>query len=216
MQTEEVLAFYNILNKKKATLIAKRIFELICALFVLIIMSPFFLIIAVSIKLDSKGPVFFKQVRVARYNKDFKIFKFRTMVNDADKKGIQITVGGDSRITRVGKILRKTRLDEFPQMINILIGDMSLIGTRPEVRKYVDHYTNEHMATLLLPPGVTGSASIAFKDENDMLSSSEDPEKTYINEILPIKMGINLEYVKNVSFWLDIKILLQTFACIFK
>ena len=216
MQNEAVTPYIDILAKKKFSLFGKRLFEVIIASLVLIIVLPVFALIAIAIKLDSKGAVFYRQVRVARYNKDFRIFKFRTMVSDADKKGSQITVGGDSRITRVGKFLRITRLDEFPQMMNILIGDMSLVGPRPEVRRYVEHYTPEQMATLLIRPGVTGTASIVFKDENDMLTASENPETTYIEEILPIKMGINLQYVKELSFFGDIWIVLKTIACVFR
>jgi len=216
MQNDIVREYYDMLAQKKFSLFVKRIFEIISAVFVLVVMSPILLFAAIAIKIDSKGHVFYRQVRVTRYNKDFRIFKFRTMVNDADKKGPLVTVKNDDRITRVGKILRKTRIDEFPQMLNILKGDMSLVGMRPEVRKYVDRFTEEQMAALLLSPGITGAASIQFRDENDMLDKSKEPETTYIDEILPIKMNINLEYIKGLSFWGDIKIVINTIACVFK
>ena len=175
------------------------------------------LICAVLIKCTSSGPVFFRQVRVGRFNKDFRIFKFRTMHKDAEKMGAQITIGKrDPRITGVGHFMRKLRLDEIPQLFNILAGHMNLIGTRPEVRRYVDRYTNEMMATLLLCPGLTGAASIEYSDENALLDGADDPEIYYVNTILPQKMAINLKYLKEFSFWTDEKIIFKTAVVVFK
>ena len=188
LQLEEVKPYYEVLRKKKISRFCIRIFDIIMSLFPLLILSIFFLIIAIIIKLTSKGPVFYRQVRITRYNKEFRIFKFRTMVQDADKKGSLVTTKNDSRITGVGKFLRKTKLDELPQLINVLFGQMTFVGTRPEVKKYVDGYTNEMMATLLLPAGITSSASIKYKDEASLIEKAEDVDKVYIEKILPDKM----------------------------
>ena len=169
------------------------------------------LIIAIWIKLDSKGPVFFRQRRVTTYGRVFRIFKFRTMVTDAEKKGTQVTVKGDSRITKAGKFLRKCRLDELPQLFNVLIGDMSFVGTRPEVEHYVDRYTDEMNATLLMPAGITSLASIKFKDEEKLLDGAEDPDEVYVNSVLPQKMVYNLEYIRKFNFFYDIKLMFMTF-----
>jgi len=214
-RNNELKPYIDLLGKKKGSLFFKRMFDLILAVLVLLIVSPVLVLCAIAIKIDSRGPVFYRQERVGRFDLTFRIFKFRTMVADADKMGPQITVQRDPRITRVGRFLRVTRLDEFVQMLNIINGDMSLVGPRPEVRRYVDKYTDEQMATLLIRPGVTGSASVAFKDENDMLDHAQDPEATYINEILPVKMAINLQYLKDLSVWEDIKILANTVLCVF-
>ena len=214
MQYEELIPYIDLLNKKRVQLFFKRTMDICLSVFTLLLTSPFFLIIALCIKIDSRGPVFFRQVRVGKNRKNFRIFKFRTMVQDAEKLGMQITVGKDPRITRVGRLLRKTRLDEFPQFINVLKGDMSFVGARPEVPRYVDEYTPEQLATLLMRPGLTGSASIEFKDENALLENSEDPQKTYVEKILPEKMRINLEYIKSYSLWGDFVIILKTLRCI--
>ena len=183
----------------------------------LLIFSPFMLLLAIAIKLDSKGPVFYRQIRVGRYNKDFKIFKFRTMVQNADKIGLALTTGNDPRITRMGRLIRKCRLDEFSQLLNVLSGTMSLVGPRPEVRKYVDVYTQEQMATLLIRPGITATSSITFKDEDELLNQGDNPEEVYIHKILPPKMELNLQYMKNISVLTDIKIIFQTiFAVLIK
>lgn len=216
MQNDQVKAYYDILAKRTGTLIFKRVFDIFFAFIAIIILSPIMLITAIVVKLTSKGPIFYMQERVGRYNKEFKIFKFRTMVINADKMGPQVTSGKDPRITPPGKFLRKFRLDEFPQMFNILKGDMSLLGTRPEVRKYVDYYSEEMMSTLLLPPGMFGTSSYKFRDESDMLKDSPDPEKTYIEEILPIKMRINLEYTKNLSVFNEFKTLCMGVVCLFQ
>ena len=210
MQLEEVKPYYDSLQKKKVSLFFKRLFDIVVSLILLIILSPLFLIIAIAIKLDSKGPVFFRQVRVTQYCKEFRIFKFRTMVNDAEKIGSQVTVNHDSRITKVGSFIRDSRLDEIPQLLNVLTGDMSFVGTRPEVIKYVNAYTPEMMATLLLPAGVTSLTSIEYKDESTLLSKSNKVDQTYINEILPGKMKYNLEGILEFNFISDIKLMLMT------
>lgn len=209
-QTDEVRAYYEKLSKRKVSLAVKRIFDLVVSLIAFLFLLPFYLIIGVMIKLDSPGKVFYKQERVTSYGKIFKIYKFRTMVENADKIGSLVTVNGDARITRVGRVLRKYRLDETPQLINIIKGDMSFVGTRPEVQKYVDAYTDEMYATLLLPAGVTSLASIYYKDEERLLSETGDTDYTYINEILPEKMRYNLEYINKFSFFYDIKLMIMT------
>lgn len=216
MQNESVLEYYNILKTKTSTLILKRIIDtLICGI-VFIIALPFFLLFSIAILLTSKGSVFFRQERIGKNMKPFHILKFRTMVKDADKKGLALTTGNDSRITPFGKFLRKINMDEMPQLINVIKGDMSIIGTRPEVLRYVDVYTDEMLATLLIAPGMVSMASVKYKNENDMLTSAKDPEQSYINEILPDKMKYNLEYIKKISIKEDMSILAKTIACVFK
>lgn len=210
MQTEAVKPYYEILQKKQISLIFKRLFDIVVSLIMLLILSPVFLILAIAIKLDTEGPVFYRQVRVTQYGKEFRIFKFRTMVNNADKIGSQVTVGGDSRITRVGKVIRECRLDEIGQLLNILGGSMTFVGTRPEVPKYVEKYTPEMWATLLLPAGVTSEASIRYKDEAALLDAAEDVDATYIQDVLPGKMKYNLRSIQEYSFFKDIKTMFQT------
>ena len=207
--------YWKMLASHRFSLACKRVFDVVVSAISLLILSPFFLVLALAVKIDSPGPVFYRQVRVGRYNKDFRIFKFRTMVQDADKIGPPLTMGRDPRITRVGAFIRKLRLDEFSQLLNVLGGTMSFVGPRPEVRRYVDAYTPEFMATLLIRPGITATSSIAFKDEDKLLSASGDPEKTYVEKILPPKMALNLEYMKHISVWGDIKIMFQTIAAVF-
>lgn len=209
MQNEEVRKYYDVLKKKRCSLFFKRIFDIFVSLILLIIFSPVFLILAIAIKIDSKGPVFYRQVRVTQYGKQFKIHKFRSMVQDADK-GSLVTVNNDARVTKVGKFIRKCRLDEFSQLIDVLQGNMTFVGTRPEVPKYVSAYTSEMLATLLLPAGITSEASIYFKDEAEILNSAEDSDKIYIEEILPQKMKYNLQSLQKYGFWRDIKIMLMT------
>ena len=193
----------------------KRIFDIVASGFGLLVMSPVFLILAIWIKLDSKGPVFYRQVRVGRKNRDFRIFKFRSMRVGADKMGL-ITVGGhDPRVTRSGYFIRKYKLDEFPQLINVFIGDMSLVGPRPEVRKYVDLYTSEQMQVLDVRPGVTSLASIRYRNENELLEKVEDSDQYYINVVMQDKLAIDLEYIRNVSFGYDIRLVFQTFGRLF-
>ena len=214
MKNDEVRAYYDILRKRRTSLIVKRVFDVTASLIMLILLSWLFLILAVMIKLDSKGPVFFRQTRVTTGNKDFRIFKFRTMVDNADKLGSLVTTGNDMRITRVGSKIRKCRLDEIPQLINVLKGEMTFVGTRPEVRKYVSAYTNEMMATLLMPAGITSLASISFKDEDDILDEYTGKgisvDEAYVQKVLPEKMVYNLEYIKHFSFFSDIKLMLKT------
>lgn len=210
MQTEAVKPYYEILQKKQVSLIFKRSFDIVVSVIMLLILSPVFLVLTIAIKLDSKGPVFYRQVRVTQYGKEFRIFKFRTMVNNADKIGSQVTVGGDSRITRVGKVIRDCRLDEIGQLLNILGGSMTFVGTRPEVPKYVEKYTPEMWATLLLPAGVTSEASIRYKDEAALLDAAEDVDATYVQDVLPGKMKYNLRSIQEYSFFKDIKTMFRT------
>ena len=193
----------------------KRIFDIISSLFGLILLLPFMIIIAILIKLDSKGPIFFKQVRVTKNGREFKIFKYRTMRVGSDKYS-QITVGKDSRITKVGDFLRKYKLDEIPQLINVLIGDMSLVGPRPEVPKYVALYTEEQREILKVRAGITDYASIEFSNENDILANETDPEKAYIEKIMPRKIELNKKYLSEISIMTDIKIILLTIKKILK
>ena len=216
LQTEEVRPYYEVLKKKRLSLILKRIFDIVVSLVMLIILLPVFILLGIAIKVDSSGPIFFRQERITQYGRKFKIFKFRTMVNNAEKLGTQVTVGNDSRITKVGSFIRDCRLDEISQLLNILTGDMTFVGTRPEVKKYVDHYTNDMMATLLLPAGVTSLASIYYKDEAELLEKSNNPDKTYIREILPEKMKYNLQSIKKFNFLEDIKIMFMTVLAVIK
>ncbi|WP_317197557.1 sugar transferase [Myroides odoratimimus] len=189
----------------------KRLFDIISSGIGLIFLSPIFLFLAIWIKIDSQGPVFYKQVRVGKDGKDFKIFKFRSMCQGSDKKGL-ITVGGrDPRVTKSGYYIRKYKLDEFPQLINVFVGDMSVVGPRPEVRKYVDLYNEEQLRVLSVRPGITDIASIKYRNENELLEKAEDPDKTYIEEIMPDKLKYNLEYIDKASFIYDIKLIFITF-----
>lgn len=215
-RNDAVKEYYDILASRPVNLFAKRLFDILVGIIVLAVTWPFMLIIAVWIKLDSKGTVFFRQKRVTKYGRVFRIFKFRTMVSDAEKLGTQVTVTHDARVTGAGKFLRKCRLDELPQVFNVLIGDMSFVGTRPEVERYVNEYTNEMMATLLMPAGITSLASIRFKDEEKLLDGANDPDKTYVNEVLPRKMEYNLEYLKKFSIFYDIKLMFMTFFAVLK
>lgn len=192
----------------------KRIFDFLVALLLLLLLLPVFLLVAVIIKCDTSGKVFFIQQRVGKDNQDFGIIKFRTMIADAEKNG-QLTIGNDSRITRSGKFLRKYKLDELPQLFNVLKGDMSMVGPRPEVRKYVSLYNEEQKKVLSVKPGITDPASIRFADENHLLAGCENPEEKYIREIMPAKLKLNLEYIERQSFLNDIKILFQTVFRIF-
>lgn len=216
LKNSYVELYYQILCKKKFSLIVKRTFDIIVSTMMIILFLPIILIISVAIKLSSPGPVFFMQERITTYGKPFKIFKFRSMVNGADKIGSQVTIKNDSRVTGIGRIIRKFRLDEIPQLFNIFVGQMSFVGTRPEVRKYCDKYTPEMLATLLLPAGLTSLASIKFKDEEKLLASAESVDETYVNEVLPQKMKYNLEYIKNFGFFYDIKIMFKTAVAVVK
>lgn len=210
MRTEEVRPYYDILKKRRFSIVLKRCFDFFVSLVMLLVLWPVMLIIAAVIKIDSPGPALFLQERVTAYGKRFRIVKFRTMVNGAEKKGTAVTVSGDSRITKVGRFLRDKRLDELPQLINILKGDMSYVGTRPEVAKYVDRYRKEYYATLLLPAGVTSEASIRYKDENRLLSGAEDTDRVYVEEVLPAKMVWNLESITRFRFLREILTMVRT------
>lgn len=211
MQNENVKKYYDILKEKKIQLIIKRTFDIIMASILLIIFIPFMILLGILIKMDSKGPVFFKQRRVTQYMKEFKIYKFRTMVNNADKIGSSITKKDDVRITKVGRLLRKTRLDETPQLINIIKGDMSFVGTRPEIPEYVHKYTNDMYATLLLPAGVTSIASIIFKNESEVYFDSDfENVQQYESYVLKEKMKYNLASIEKVSLFYDISVIFKT------
>mgnify|MGYP006349752085 FL=1 len=210
MQTPQVREYYDILDQKRGSLFCKRLFDIGVSAVMLVLLSPVFLVLAIAIKLDSPGPVFYRQVRLTQYGKPFRIFKFRTMVQGADK-GSQVTVGGDSRITRVGKVIRKCRLDEIGQLLDVFRGTMTFVGTRPEVPKYVASYTPEMLATFLLPAGVTSLTSIYYKDEERLLNEAEDSDRVYVEKILPGKMRYNLEGIRSFGFFKDIKIMGMTF-----
>ena len=214
MQNDEVKKYYDLLQKKKANLILKRIFDIFFSVVLLVLLLPILLVLTIFIKIDSRGPVFFRQERITKYGKIFRIFKFRTMFQDADKKGSLITQKEDKRVTRIGKLIRKVRLDELPQLLNILTGDMSFVGTRPEVKKYVDKYTEEMMATLLMPAGVTSIASITYKDEDEIIHKKvvegKEIDEAYVEDVLPEKMKYNLKYVESFSCIQDIKICIKT------
>lgn len=209
MQTEDVRKYYDILKTRKASFFLKRVFDVLASSIMLVILLPVFLILAIAIKLDSPGPVFYRQERITQYGKRFRIHKFRTMVQNADK-GAQVTVNNDSRITRVGKFIRDCRLDEIAQLIDVIEGSLTLVGVRPESPKYVAEYTDEMMATLLLPAGVTSLASIYYKDEAKLLDNAENADEVYIEKILPGKMHYNLKGLEKFSFWGDIRILFMT------
>ncbi len=214
LQNEAVRPYYEILKRKGLSLFLKRCFDIAASSVLILLLSPVMLFLSVWIKCDSKGPVFYKSERVTKYNKTFKIFKFRTMVTDADKIGSLVTVAGDSRITKVGAKIRHSRLDEIPQLFNVFVGQMSFVGTRPEVRRYVDKYTDEMMATLLLPAGITSTASINYKDEDTLMKELCDKgmsvDEAYVTHILPEKMKYNLEYTKTAGLFRDIAICIKT------
>ncbi len=210
MQTEEVRPYYEMLDRKKNSLFAKHIFDKAAAAFMLVVLSPVFIITGVMIKADSKGPVFYRQERVTQYGKKFRIHKFRTMTDHADRKGTLVTVSGDSRITKAGQFLRDKRLDELPQLIDVLQGNMSFVGVRPEVVEFVKGYTPEMRATLLLPAGITSKASIYYRNEAELLENAEDADRIYMEEILPEKMKWNLKELREYGFWKEIGIMFQT------
>lgn len=210
MKNDEVKKYYMRLKEKENSLFIKRLFDIWMSVFLLILLAPVLIVTAVMIKLDSSGPVIFRQTRVTAYNRDFTIYKFRSMVDHAARLGSSVTVSEDSRITRMGHFMRKYRIDELPQLINVLKGDMSFVGTRPEVRKYVDAYTPEMMATLLMPAGITSNASIMYRDEDELLSDSGNADKTYIDIILPEKMEYNLRSVKRFSLLSDVITMIRT------
>lgn len=217
MKCDEVKEYYKILEQRKFSLILKRAFDLVAGSIMFIVLAVPMAVLAVWIKIDSPGPVFYRQERITAYGKHFKIHKFRTMVANADKIGTAVTVGNDSRITKVGAKLRDHRLDEFPQVFDVLSGNMSFVGTRPEAVKYVEKYKPEYMATLLLPAGITSEASIRYKDEAELLDAADDVDRVYIEEVLPGKMKYNLEAIKKFSFFGEIATMFRTvFAVIGK
>ncbi len=216
MQTDAVRPYYDRLRKKNFSLFWKRCFDFFVSSIMLILLFPLFLILALAIKTDSRGPVFFRQERVTQYGRKFRIFKFRTMVNNAEKLGSQVTVGNDMRVTKVGKFIRKCRLDEVSQLIDVWRGKMSFVGTRPEVPKYVERYSKEMLATLLLPAGVTSEASIKFKDEAEILKDAENVDDIYVEVVLPQKMEYNLQSLKKQGFWRDIGTMFKTVGAVLK
>lgn len=214
MQVKEVRKYYDILYRKKNSLLLKRMFDIAVSVILLFLLSPLFLILAIVIKADSKGPVFYRQVRVTQYGRKFRIHKFRSMIDRADEKGSLVTAGDDSRITRAGRLIRDKRLDELPQLIDVLQGNMTFVGVRPEVPKYVKAYTPEMRATLLLPAGITSEASIQYKNEARLLDGVKDIDRNYIEQILPEKMEYNLRTLQRFGFWNDIKIMFRTLFAI--
>ena len=216
MRCEAIRPYYDILASKRRDLMIKSVFDRLMAAILLIVLSPIFLLLAVWIKLDSEGPVFFRQERVTQYGKSFRIYKFRTMVQNAEQLGTQVTSKDDMRVTSVGQALRKCRLDELPQLINILEGTMSFVGTRPEVPRYVAAYTDEMKATLLLPAGVTSVASIRYKDEDILLDAADDVDDCYIHNVLHAKMEWNLRSLKEFSFIGELKVMVETVLAVIR
>lgn len=210
MRVPEVRPYWEALNKKRGQLIVKRIFDFVVAIILLVILAIPMAVIAVVIKMDSPGTVFYRQERVTTYGKHFRIHKFRTMVSNADKIGTAVTVGNDSRITRIGAKLRRLRLDELPQVFDVIKGDMSFVGTRPEAVKYVDQYKPEYKATLLLPAGITSEASIRYKDEDKLLNAADDVDNVYVEKVLPEKMKWNLESIRRFRFLREILTMFRT------
>ena len=205
-----------VLEKRKLQLALKRLMDVVISGGALLVIWPVLLLIAAAIKIDDPGPVFYRQVRVGKNGREFRIYKFRTMVVDADKKGLAITIGRDRRITRVGAFLRKTKLDELAQLINVFTGEMSFVGPRPEVPKYVNMYTPYQRQVLLVQPGITDYASIAYRNENDLLEGAEDPEKMYIETIMPDKIELNMKYLHEISPIADIRLILSTIAAVIR
>lgn len=216
MQNDAVRPYYERLQKKRASLLLKRCMDVVLSATLLVMLMPILLALAIAVRLDSPGPALFRQVRVTQYGRQFRIFKFRTMVNHADKMGTQVTASGDTRITRLGAVMRQYRLDELPQLINILLGDMSFVGTRPEVVKYVREYTDEMTATLLLPAGVTSEVSIQYKDEEKLLADVADVDEAYIHVVLPEKMEYNLKSLREFSLLHELKIMVDTVIAVFR
>jgi lipopolysaccharide/colanic/teichoic acid biosynthesis glycosyltransferase len=214
MKNRKVAPYYEILSRKRGSLLGKRAFDIVGSLLLILLLLLPIVVISIWVKADSSGPVLFRQERVTQYGKTFRIYKFRTMVVDAEKLGAQVTGKEDPRITRIGKKLRKARLDELPQLFNIVAGDMSFVGTRPEVPRYVEKYTEEMYATLLLPAGVTSLASIRFKDEDEMMEGSTDPDNTYLTKVLPLKMEYNYESLREFGFWKDFAMLFKTLRAV--
>ena len=211
---EQKMDVADTLARRRPQLAAKRAMDVLISGAALCVLWPVFLLIALAIVIDDPGPVFYRQVRVGRGGKEFRIFKFRSMIADADRKGLQITVGRDSRITRVGTLLRKTKLDELAQLINVFLGQMSFVGPRPEVPRYVALYTPYQRQVLLVRPGITDYASIAYRNENDLLAGADDPERMYIEEIMPAKLELNMRYLHEISPLCDVKLIFKTIAVV--
>jgi len=216
MQTEAVRPYWESLYKKRINILIKRLFDILFGCFFLLLLAIPMIIIAVAIKFDSPGTVFYRQERVTQYGKKFRIHKFRTMIDNADKYGVSITVDGDKRITRFGKIIRKYRIDELPQLLDVVVGNMSFVGTRPEVTKYVEHYSDEMYATLLLPAGITSETSILYKDEGRLLYRAYDADRVYVEDVLPEKMKYNLASIIKFTFLNDLIVMIRTFFAVIK
>lgn len=214
MKNQSVRGYFDILERKGFELFLKRVFDLLAALTTFIVLFPLMIVLSIAVKVDSKGPVIFCQERVTQYGKRFKIYKFRSMVPNAESIGPSITPNNDNRVTRIGYFLRRHRLDEFPQLLNIIKGDMTFVGTRPEVARYVEKYTDEMKATLLLPAGATSEASIMYKGEGALLDDAEDPDKTYLEIVLPQKMKFNLNSLRNFSILREFHLLFKTVAVV--
>lgn len=215
MRSDVVRPYYDFLKGKRFQLVLKRVVDIVGSSVLLVVFSPLFAALAIAIKVDSPGPVFYRQVRVTQYGRQFRIFKFRTMCDRADRLGSAVTIGDDPRITRVGKMIRKYRLDEFSQLIDVLRGTMTFVGTRPEVPRYVDAYAPEMRATLLLPAGVTSTASIVYKDEAELLEGAFDPDRIYVDEVLPRKMEYNLRDVREFALIHDLLVVGETIRAVF-
>ena len=213
MQNMDIAA---VLEKRKLQLVLKRAMDIVISGGALLVIWPVLLLISLAIQSADPGPVFYRQVRVGKDGKEFRIFKFRTMIVDADKKGLQITVGKDNRITRMGRLLRKTKLDELAQLINVFVGEMSFVGPRPEVPRYVNLYTPYQRQVLLVRPGITDYASIAYRNENDMLEGAEDPDRMYIDVIMPDKIELNMKYLREISPLADIRLILSTIVAVIR
>lgn len=216
IQNDEVRPYYDLLRKKRVALFMKRFFDVVLALLLLVLLAIPMIVIAVMIAIDSPGGVFYRQERVTTYGKHFRIFKFRTMVSNADKVGAHVTTNNDSRITKIGAKLRGARLDEIPQLFNVLTGDMSFVGTRPEAVRYVDKYSGAMWATLLLPAGITSEASILYKDEAELLDNAEDADKVYVERVLPAKMEYNLKSMREFSLRNDVRTMLRTVGAVLR
>ena len=216
MQKDEVKVYYDILRNRGVSLCVKRLFDIMLSLVLIVILALPMIVIAILIVTDTPGGVFYRQERVTTYGRHFRIFKFRTMVSNADKIGAHVTVGNDSRITKIGAKLRGARLDELPQLFNVLMGDMSFVGTRPEAVRYVEKYSGAMWATLLIPAGITSEASILYKDEAEILDKADDVEKVYVEQVLPAKMEYNLRSLKEFSFWKDLKTMFRTVIAVLK
>lgn len=214
MQNDEVRPYYDLLRKKRVALFMKRFFDVVLALLLLVLLAIPMIVIAVMIAIDSPGGIFYRQERVTTYGKHFRIFKFRTMVSNADKVGAHVTTNNDSRITKIGEKLRGARLDEIPQLFNVLTGDMSFVGTRPEAVRYVEKYSGAMWATLLLPAGITSEASILYKDEAELLDNAEDADKVYVEQVLPAKMEYNLKSLCEFSLWNDARTMIRTVGAV--